>query len=92
MSKYVDIEPFINGLKNYKEVAESLLQAFESYPTADVKEVIHAYWYKAKNGNFWCSHCRSGYSQQPKPMGKPTFRYCPICGAIMDAIERREDG
>ena len=99
MSRYIDVDALhekydayanrtIGGRGNGKTIAK-FLDWIDEQPTADVVEVVHAYWYKAKNGNFWCSNCRSGYTSQPKLMGKPMFRYCPICGARMD--ERRED-
>ena len=80
MSKYVDIEPFINGLKNYKEVAESLLQAFESYPTADVRENVKGEWlYKGLDFEidslYQCSACKHYHWSKSN--------YCPNCGADM---------
>ena len=94
MSRYIDFEIAREYLHKACECLGSnggmmLKIKFDEEPTADVVEVVHAYWYKAKNGIFWCSNCRSGYTNQPKLMGKPMFRYCPICGARMD--ERRED-
>ena len=32
---------------------------------------------------YLCSECASGYKEQPTLMGKPMFKYCPICGARM---------
>lgn len=40
-------------------------------------------WFKDDEGTFICSACGSGYKDQPTLMGKPMFKWCPICGARM---------
>ena len=57
------------------------IDALESAPVADVKEVIHGEWkvdsYTAKYGNpYRCSECREEHAD--------TYQYCPNCGAKMD--------
>lgn len=39
--------------------------------------------WKKVAGAFVCSHCNSGYNNQPTLMGKPMFEFCPCCGADM---------
>ena len=40
-------------------------------------------WFKDDEGTFICSACGSGYKDQPTLMGKPMFKWCPLCGARM---------
>lgn len=44
-------------------------------------------WFKDDEGTFICSACGSGYKDQPTIMGKPMFKWCPICGARMKGTD-----
>lgn len=44
-------------------------------------------WFKDDEGTFICSACGSGYKDQPTIMGKPMFKWCPICGARMKGAD-----
>ena len=53
----------------------------EDAPTADVAEVKHGRWHK--NGN--CSNCGKYYGGLF--IMKPSWNYCPNCGASMEGID-----
>ena len=44
-------------------------------------------WFKDDEGTFICSACGSGYKDQPTIMGKPIFKWCPLCGARMKGAD-----
>ena len=44
-------------------------------------------WFKDDEGTFICSACGSGYKDQPTLMGKPLFKWCPLCGARMKGAD-----
>ena len=44
-------------------------------------------WFKDDEGTFICSACGSGYKDQPTLMGKPMFKWCPLCGARMKGAD-----
>ena len=44
-------------------------------------------WLKDDEGTFICSACGSGYKDQPTLMGKPMFKWCPLCGARMKGAD-----
>ena len=44
-------------------------------------------WFKDDEGTFLCSACGSGYKDQPTLMGKPMFKWCPLCGARMKGTD-----
>lgn len=57
--------------------AEREIRMLNSYPTADVKPVVHGKWLH-EGGGFWqCNQC--GYGVEPWN----NTNYCPCCGADM---------
>lgn len=65
-------------------------KAIDSLPTADVAPVRHGRWIDAESDDgctVWhCSKC----SYPIKTIcGYPIYKYCPMCGALMN---RKEDG
>lgn len=74
-------EHFIFGI-------ESVLEYVENIPAADVAPVRHGRWTDAESddgGALWhCSMC----SYPVKTIGGyPIYKYCPMCGALMDGKE-----
>ena len=76
-------EHFILGHESYKEWLEQL-------PTADVQPVKHGHYVGEYDGyadgnpviDMWyCSECGCYFEDWDE---KPTYNYCPICGAMMD--------
>lgn len=64
----------------------------ELEPSEDVEPVTHAHWKLAPEDtaydNVWvCSNCGEEFTQHRKPK----FRFCPNCGAKMDADERHQN-
>ena len=53
-------------------------------PSADRQQ---GEWFKDDEGTFICSACGSGYKDQPTLMGKPMFKWCPLCGARMKGAD-----
>ena len=56
------------------------MQAIDELPSADVVQVVHAYWIDTENyyRRWRCSAC-SGHTKETHPP------FCPFCGAKMDA-------
>lgn len=65
--------------------------AIEALPSADVVQVVHAYWIQTSaededgNAYYSCSNCGSGESHNPIV----EVPYCWKCGAKMDAHGER---
>lgn len=101
MSRYIDADKLtvyfealakqaeIEGLYNMAHIYNRCLQIIEDAPTADVVEVVHAYWKEtthiteSKRGReihsklYNCSNCDA-------PNGRKKSSYCHWCGAKMD--------
>jgi len=60
------------------------ISALYRVPSADRPQ---GEWFKDDEGTFICSACGSGYKDQPTLMGKPMFKWCPICGARMKGAD-----
>lgn len=68
------------------------VDSVESAPTVDAVEVVHARWIPCSHGCFECSNCRcseEGQSETGFPIAgnNKEQRFCPYCGARMDAKE-----
>ena len=55
-------------------------------PLPDVESVRHAYW-KVDKGDMWCSAC--GYEDVTEFGELDSYKYCPGCGAVMVADDRK---
>ena len=70
------------------KLCKAIISRIDDAPTIDAEPVRHGKWipYKAyigKHKDSWvdevrCSRCRY-------PFGEPEWKYCPECGAMMDA-------
>ena len=104
MSRYIDADLLIDELKDLREFwgftftadgVDEAIDKVEEAPTANVVEVVHAYWKEtnhiteSKRGReihsklYNCSNCDA-------PNGRKKSSYCHWCGAKMDG-ERREE-
>lgn len=68
-------------------LAKAFRKAIDSAPTSDAVPVVHARWIAERERMGHYSHCSKcecrcqGYA--------PNYKYCPNCGAKMDAKEER---
>lgn len=60
-------------------VRKVAISALKKLPSADVVQVVHAYWIDTENyyRRWRCSAC-SGHTKEAHPL------FCPFCGAKMD--------
>ena len=56
------------------------LLVMDDVPTADVKPVVRAKWFDDFTSDWVCTNCL-----QPSPSKR--YKYCPNCGAEMEAVE-----
>ena len=63
---------------------EERIAHINALPSADRPQ---GEWFKDDEGTFICSACGSGYKDQPTLMGKPMFKWCPLCGARMKGAD-----
>lgn len=62
----------------------------DKMPTVDAVEVVHGHW--CWEGRFRaCSECGS-YVEFTETLGASHWRYCPYCGANMDADAAEQPG
>ena len=71
---------------------EDIMHCIDSLPVADVAPVRHGRWIDAESDDgctVWhCSKC----SYPIKTIcGYPIYKYCPMCGALMDGKEADHD-
>lgn len=95
MAEYIDREAAIKTMENadcaliadYAESckADYLREIIESVPAADVAPVVHGWWKRDANGDWYCANCNEVVaiceSGRERTYRKP---YCPNCGAKMD--------
>ena len=75
--------------------ATEIMNAYDEGVRKGIAEAYGAYgadrpqgkWIKDDEGTFICSACGSGYKDQPTLMGKPMFKWCPLCGARMKGAD-----
>ena len=67
---------------------DAITDAIEDLPPVTPQQKTGR-WIKRESGIvlFECSVCKDGYIDQPTCMGKPMFKYCPVCGAKMAESE-----
>lgn len=98
MARYVDIEkaeyPYLSmsmfginskDCKIYNEGVKATEDMIQALPTADVVEVKHGHWLNIGFEEYWCSVCDANGEDVLVKRGNPDHKYCPHCGAKMDA-------
>lgn len=66
-------------------------QAIATIPAADVMPVVHGHWILADvyhEDVFVCSVCHADITVQINFNYHPTYKYCPMCGAKMDEVNK----
>lgn len=92
MMRYIDADAATERFKQLHGAESELLNCYnadwiisfiEAQPAADVQEVKHGKWLTDRFGmeRSICSICETVYE------GGDPFRFCPKCGARMDAEE-----
>ncbi len=84
MAEYIEREK-LNDTLDELCVNNSLYNALQCIPAADVVPVKHGEW--LQTNIFKCSEC--GYSFEPEGY-TAYFNYCPNCGAKMDGKDDEE--
>ena len=69
----------------------------ERTPTVDAEPVRHGKWMKSteRNKEWWwfCSNCQEHYFEDDLYINEKHFpKYCPNCGAKMDAEQEKQNG
>ena len=85
MSRYIDTEKIKYSYLPLAVMPDVFVtkKEIDEMPSEDVAPVIHGKWvYHYRLGKFVCIDC--GFEQKHKP----TFRYCPNCGAKMYEKEK----
>lgn len=61
------------------------IKTIKEFPVADVQPVEHSRWIPMNDGtyNAYCENC--GHERGSKAWNKADYKYCPNCGARMDA-------
>ena len=97
MAEYIEREAAIDAImKVYVRTAgyktrERVFEAEEAVhrlPVADVAEVVHGRWYMlddCANAGLYCSACGRRVHREEFAYKKLKSKYCPHCGAKMDA-------
>lgn len=57
-----------------------ILDFIDEAPTVDVQRAIKGIWLWDKDGNKFCSNCRTGTSRETN-VSIALFGYCPYCGS-----------
>lgn len=74
--------------ENADVVASEVEYAFDSMPTADVRENVHGHWIRSDwngaNIRYTCSRCQLSIVTNEDYIKK--HRFCFACGAIMDEV------
>ena len=102
MSRYIDADKLCEKADEILKVAKKehrsrvidfmallMVPTIVSQPTIDVAPVVHARWEWVTKNIYYCTECGRETSVE-EYMEKPTWNYCPHCGAIMDADEEEE--
>lgn len=93
MARYIDAEPLeAEQYKGFNRVSETdwqkgywsgideMCDKIKEQPTADVAEVVHAFWEEVRT-DYICSHCNTSFSDEllyiKYPYDLP--KYCPDC-------------
>lgn len=83
-SEYGEVYADIQQMDKILEHNKALCNFIDAIPSADRPQ---GEWFKDDEGTFICSACGSGYKDQPTLMGKPMFKWCPLCGARMKGAD-----
>lgn len=93
MQKYINAEKLEkdgwSASRTYPQDTHTMVyetKKMTDFPTADVRENVHAHWDKVemKRGEWWhtCSKCKATWGSED---GELDFNFCPNCGAQMEA-------
>lgn len=95
MAKYIDVESLVVGYSghtpddDFSKGVDFVLDLLDSKQGEDVRPVVRGKWIskdKIFGGiPFACSNC--GEETRDTVMGKPRFRFCPMCGAFCGGDE-----
>lgn len=67
--------------KHYKDTLGMTVEWLAGKTTTLDETVMHGYWEKHENGQYYCSACKRSVGFVN---GVPLDSYCPNCGAKMD--------
>lgn len=89
--RYLLLDEVLDTCKFYREDpdgVEHIIRDFEEAVPEDARPVWHGEWTAEGNdeyGNYWdeCTNCREAVWFPP--FVKNNYKYCPHCGAVMDA-------
>ncbi len=94
MAEYIERKK-LNDTLDELCVNDSLYNALQSIPAADVEPVVHAYWTERKvpyggvfDYSFKCSCC---HRETPNRAYVIAPDYCPNCGAKMDGKDGEQN-
>ena len=93
MSRWIDADAVKNIIRSgvstdTEDDQEYVCGLIDEAPTIDAIPIRpQGEWFKDDEGTFICSACGSGYKDQPTLMGKPMFKWCPICGCRMKGTD-----
>lgn len=87
MAKYINLDDTLEQFdKRASKIVgdrrvsvETMREFICNRPTANVKEIIYAHWFKDDDGVFICSNCGNAESSDG--------RYCSYCGAEMSEVK-----
>lgn len=90
MAEYIERGEFIKSVKDIPMWGSVAAMLADSIPAADVAPVVHARWEPCFDENCrcrWgfgkCSNCGQEYYAH----AIDHYKYCPICGALMDGAK-----
>ena len=106
MSRYIDADKLIlsmrecAGYEHNKHATTTWTDACEAFideiedmlvdNKEDVAPVVYARWEWVTKNIYYCTECGRETSVE-EYMEKPTWNYCPHCGAKMDADEEKQN-
>lgn len=77
-------EKWSDGYAYIEIPVQDAIRQVSAIPPADVRPVVRGEWENMNDDldfHFRCSRC--GEETWQTVMGKPRFKYCPMCGAYM---------
>lgn len=90
MSDYINRKDTIKTIESetYRhDYLDHVIDIIEDIPSADVAPVRHGRWECGEENAWWCSVCDEELYLEDGTPQENEYRYCPNCGARMDAKE-----